>query len=157
MGLAALTRLEDARIAGGAVPLAKKLGLAAPLTLLTVGAPAEYPTWLGELPLGVRLTSRRSGTVRGAHLFVVRRAEMKKRLAALRAALESTGFVWVSWPKKASKVETDITDHAVREVARPMGFVDIKVCAVSDVWSGLKLVVRKSARPSVGAGMCGRR
>ncbi len=73
---------------------------------------------------------------------------MKKRLTALRKTLEPTGFVWVSWPKQASKVETDITDHTVREVALPMGFVDIKVCAVSDVWSGLKLVIRKSERPS---------
>jgi hypothetical protein len=68
-------------------------------------------------------------------------------LVRLRTRLEPAGFVWVSWPKKAAKVPTDVTEDVVREIALPMGFVDVKVCAVSDVWSGLKLVIRKSERP----------
>jgi len=128
-------------------PLAKKLGLRAPLTLLMLAAPREYAAWLGELPDGVRLSSKRGSTVQAAHVFVTKSAEMGKHLVALRKALEPAGFVWVSWPKKASKVETDITEQTIRDVALPMGFVDIKVCAVSEVWSGLKLVIRKSERP----------
>jgi hypothetical protein len=82
------------------------------------------------------------------HLFVTRRAAMKKHLDALRRQLAPAGFVWVSWPKKSSGVATDITEDTIREVALPLGFVDIKVCAVSEVWSGLKLVIRKSERPA---------
>jgi uncharacterized protein YeaC (DUF1315 family) len=127
-------------------PLARKLGLSPPLTLLTFSAPADYPSWLGELPDGVRLTSKQKGAVQAAHVFAARRADMEKHLTTLRKTLVPAGFVWVSWPKKASKVATDITEDTIREVALPMGFVDIKVCAVSDVWSGLKLVIRKSER-----------
>jgi hypothetical protein len=80
------------------------------------------------------------------HLFVTRRAELAKALGSYRDRLEPDGFVWVSWPKKASKVPTDITEDVIREVALPIGFVDIKVCAVSEVWSGLKLVIRRELR-----------
>jgi len=128
-------------------PLAAKLGLKAPLTLVTLGAPREYATWLEELPEGVRLVAKSKGSVQAAHMFVTKQAEMGKHLATLRKSLEPAGFVWVSWPKKASKVATDITEQTIRDVALPMGFVDIKVCAVSEVWSGLKLVIRKSERP----------
>jgi hypothetical protein len=127
-------------------PLAKKLGLKPPLTLVTFGAPAEYAAWLGELEPGVRITSKAKAPVQAAHVFVVRRAEMEKHLATLRGTLEQNGFVWVSWPKKASNVPTDITEDTIRAVCLPMGLVDIKVCAVSEVWSGLKLVIRRSER-----------
>ena len=80
------------------------------------------------------------------HLFVTKRAVLEKSLSAFRGQLAQTGFVWVSWPKKASKVETNVTEDVIREIALPLGFVDIKVCAVSDVWSGLKLVIRRSQR-----------
>ena len=128
-------------------PLAKKLGLAAPLNLLTMGAPPEYVAWLGGVPDGVRMSAKPGKTVEAAHVFVVRKSDMNKHLAALRKTLVPTGFVWVSWPKKASKVPTDITEDTIREVCLPMGFVDVKVCAVSETWSGLKLVIRKSERP----------
>ena len=127
-------------------PLAKKLGLKPPLTLLVSGAPADYPSWLGELPGGVSLSSSMRGRVHAAHVFASKRAELQTQLVQLRAQLDQDGFVWVSWPKKASKVPTDITEDTIRDLALPLGFVDIKVCAVSDVWSGLKLVVRKSER-----------
>jgi hypothetical protein len=129
-------------------PLAKKLGLKAPLALVVVGAPDDYRSWLGELPAGVDVGAKAKGPVQAAHVFATRRADLEKHLASLRKALEPAGFVWVSWPKKAAKVETDITEDGIREIALPMGFVDIKVCAVTEVWSGLKLVIRKSERPA---------
>jgi hypothetical protein len=129
-------------------PLARKLGLTRPLTMVTINAPAEYRGWLGDLPNGVRVADGlpNAGPLSVVHVFDTRRAAMTRRLAALRTRLEPAGFVWVSWPKKASKVATDITENVIREVALPMGFVDVKVCAVSEVWSGLKLVIRKSER-----------
>jgi hypothetical protein len=127
-------------------PLLKKLGLKPPLTLVALDAPREYPAWLGELPGGVCIVSKPTTPLQAAHVFVTKRAVLKKSLERIRKQLEQSGFVWVSWPKKASKVETDITEDTIREVALPLGFVDIKVCAVSDVWSGLKLVIRKNER-----------
>ncbi len=127
-------------------PLLKKLGFKPPLSLVAVEAPPEYADWLGELPEGIHIVSKTSRPIQAAHVFVTRQVVLKKNLAAFRKQLEQNGFVWVSWPKKASKVETDITEDTIREVALPLGFVDIKVCAVSDVWSGLKLVIRKSKR-----------
>jgi hypothetical protein len=127
-------------------PLAKKLGIKPPLTLVAVNPPAEYRSWLGDLPEDVEIVDKPGRRMEAAHLFVTRRAEMAKSLASYRERLDQDGFVWVSWPKKASKVPTDITEDVIREVALPMGFVDIKVCAVSDVWSGLKLVIRRDQR-----------
>ena len=127
-------------------PLIQKLGLKPPLSVVLVGAPAEYETWLGDVPAGVSFLGSTKRPVQAAHLFVSRRAELGKQLTKLRRTLEPNGFVWVSWPKKTAKVSTDITEGTIRDVALPLGFVDIKVCAVSDVWSGLKLVIRKSER-----------
>jgi len=127
-------------------PLQKKLGLKPPLTLVVIDPPREYLSWLGELPAGVRIVSKPHKPLQAAHMFVTKRAALKKNLVTFRKQLEQNGFVWVSWPKKAAKVETDITEDTIREVALPLGFVDIKVCAVSDIWSGLKLVIRKSER-----------
>ena len=127
-------------------PLAKKLGIKPPMTLVSIDAPKEYRLWVGELPEGVTITARSGHPLQAVHLFATQRAVLEKRLADLRSRLEPSGFVWVSWPKKASKVQTDITEDTIRNIALPLGFVDIKVCAVSEVWSGLKLVVRKSER-----------
>lgn len=114
--------------------------------MLALNAPDDYALLLAPLPDGVRFVSRATGSVDVAHLFVVRKAEMARRLVALRENLRPDAPVWVSWPKKASKVPTDITEDTIREVALPLGFVDVKVCAVTEVWSGLKLVVRKELR-----------
>ncbi|HEX7402933.1 MAG TPA: hypothetical protein VF287_02885 [Usitatibacter sp.] len=78
---------------------------------------------------------------------MTRETDLAKGLARLRGLVEPAGFVWVSWPKKSAKVATDVTEDTIRRVALPMGFVDVKVCAVSEAWSGLKLVIRKSERP----------
>jgi hypothetical protein len=80
------------------------------------------------------------------HLFTTRRAELQRALASYRSILKPTGMIWASWPKKSSRVPTDITEDVIREVALPLGFVDVKVCAVTEVWSGLKLVIRKELR-----------
>ena len=94
----------------------------------------------------MRFSSKIDKTVDVVHVFSTKKAELSRALAAYRKALQPDAAVWVSWPKKAAKVATDITEDVVRELALPLGFVDIKVCAVDDVWSGLKLVVRKELR-----------
>jgi hypothetical protein len=127
-------------------PLSRKLGITPPMTLVSIDAPKEYRAWVGEVPKGVTIVSKSAQPLRAVHVFATKRAVLERHLIELRKRLEQNGFVWVSWPKKASKVETDITEDTIREIALPLGFVDIKVCAVSDVWSGLKLVIRKSER-----------
>jgi hypothetical protein len=128
-------------------PLYKKLGFTKPpLRVLTINVPREYKSWLGELPKGVALASNVRSPVQAVHVFATESAFLNAVLSTLRNELAQDGFVWVSWPKKSSKVPTDITEDTIREIALPLGFVDVKVCAVSEVWSGLKLVIRKSAR-----------
>jgi hypothetical protein len=128
------------------VQLAKKLGFKPPLTVSLLNAPSDHETWLEAPPDGVTLVSSIMPSVEAAHLFLTKRAALEVQLRLLRGRLAQSGFIWVSWPKKASKVTTDITEDAIRELALPMGYVDIKVCSVSEVWSGLKLVIRKSHR-----------
>jgi hypothetical protein len=127
-------------------PLARKLGLKEGTCFMPVNAPSDYFAWLGTLPAGATSTARVSAAVDVAHVFSTRRADLARELKRLRTALRPDAATWVSWPKKAAKVPTDITEDVIREVALPLGFVDIKVCAVADVWSGLKLVVRKELR-----------
>lgn len=129
-------------------PLVKKLGIKAGMTVCTIDAPDPYRIWLGKLPDDAHVVDELQQPLDAVHLFVTSKSVLKKHLATLRKRLEPDGFVWVSWPKKVAKVETDVTEDVIRELALPLGFVDIKVCAVSDVWSGLKLVIRKSERPT---------
>jgi hypothetical protein len=128
-------------------PLAKKLGYKPGQTVHLHAAPAGYLkqlalddpkafTWLKQPDAGVQLV----------HAFTTSQAELAKLLALYRRRLAPEGAVWVSWPKKASKVPTDITEDRIRDSCLPLGLVDIKVCAVDDVWSGLKLVIRKELR-----------
>jgi len=127
-------------------PLARKLGIEKPMIVYTVDAPSEYRDWLGELTPGVHLRTSPPRPLTAAHVFVTRKEQLRKRLTSLRKTIDPAGFVWISWPKKSAKVRTDVTEDTIREVALPQGWVDVKVCAVSDVWSGLKLVVRRSER-----------
>jgi len=127
-------------------PLAKKLGFKPPLKVWVVNAPQGYKTWLDELPDEVKLVAKAKPPIEAVHVFVTESAFLDAVLSKLRTELKQDGFVWVSWPKKSSKVPTDITDNIIREIALPLGFVDIKVCSVSEIWSGLKLVIRKSER-----------
>jgi hypothetical protein len=132
-------------------PLARKLGMRDGLRVGLLGAPAAWHDWLAPLPAGVNVAGRVAAGVDLVHAFFTTRAELVRQLAAWRRALGDEVVVWVSWPKKSAKVPTDITEDVIREVALPLGFVDVKVCAVSEVWSGLKLVVRKELRGETGA------
>ena len=127
-------------------PLAKKLGVKASSHLWVLDAPREYAGLLAPLPDGVVFEDGAGKIVDIAHIFVVSKEELATHLAALRVNLRSDATLWVSWPKKASKVPTTVTEDTIRELALPLGFVDVKVCAVDEVWSGLKLVVRKELR-----------
>jgi hypothetical protein len=127
-------------------PLARKLGIGTGCRVWLAQAPANYKTLVAPLPEGVMFVSKPSKTIDVAHLFTSKRRELEKVLRSLRSTLKPDAAIWVSWPKKASNVPTDITEDVIREVALPMGFVDVKVCAVDETWSGLKLVVRKELR-----------
>jgi len=127
-------------------PLTKKLGFKERSLVLLVDAPKDYVHLVAPMPAGVQFISKPSRNVDIAHVFVSRRSTLSMRLSQLRETLNVHATIWVSWPKKAAKVPTDITEDTIREVALPLGFVDIKVCAVTDIWSGLKLVVRKELR-----------
>ncbi len=127
-------------------PLAKKLGIKADSNVFTVAAPSGYRGWLAPLPTGVRFVAKPGPTTHVAHVFASRRLALAQALGRLRNDLPPEAGVWVSWPKKTSGVASEITEDTVRELALPLGFVDIKVCAVTDIWSGLKLVVRKELR-----------
>lgn len=127
-------------------PLVKKLGIREGSRVYLSGAPAQFLETLGRLPDGVRVVPRLDAATDIAHLFETDRARLAKTLQVALPKLKPDGVIWVSWPKKASKVPTDITEDTVREVALPLGLVDVKVCAVDEVWSGLKLVIRKALR-----------
>jgi len=129
-----------------ATPLAKKLGLKASSKVLLVGAPQGFKELLEPLPEGVKFESSLSPPIDIVHIFATRKEELSKHLHALRSFLKPEAVVWVSWPKKASKMPSTVTEDTIRELALPLGFVDVKVCAVTEVWSGLKLVVRKELR-----------
>ena len=127
-------------------PLSKKLGIKPGSRLFVAGAPSDYAQIVAPRPTGVELVARMSPAVDIAHLFTTRRADLAARLRSTLAKLKPDGTIWVSWPKKASKQPTDITEDTIRELALPLGLVDVKVCAVDEIWSGLKLVIRKGNR-----------
>ena len=127
-------------------PLARKLGIVAGSRVAAVRAPDGYRDWLAPLPEGVRFERTASATTDVVHVFTDRRADLQTLLDSLRDRIAPAAVVSVSWPKKASRLPTDVTEDTIREIALPLGFVDVKVCAVSAVWSGLKLVVRKELR-----------
>src|SRR5437667_26653 len=124
-------------------PLVKKLGIAAGMRVHLRYAPTDYDNTLGALPDEVEVVKQLKGTLNFIQLFVTERNVLEDELPDCLEALDRDGMIWISWPKKASKVRTDITEQTIRDVALPLGLVDIKVCAVDEVWSGLKLVIRK--------------
>ncbi len=129
-------------------PLPRKLGIVAGVRLAVLDAPGGFERTLGELPDDVE----RSSDLRGrlpldvVVLFVTRRADLERRLAAVRRRMAPAAGFWVAWPKKSSGVETDVTENVVRAIALPTGLVDNKVCAIDDTWSGLRLVIRRALR-----------
>jgi hypothetical protein len=127
-------------------PLVDKLGIREESRVALLGAPAGFVELLEPLPRGVKIARRAGAQSDIVQLFATRSEELQAELVRLRALLRPDAVLWISWPKKASKVPTTITEETIRELALPLGWVDIKVCAVDETWSGLKLVVRKSLR-----------
>jgi hypothetical protein len=127
-------------------PLAKKLGIKPGMTVYLHQAPSNYLQLLSDLPPDARFISKLPKSAAGMHLFVTEADALAAALRRCLPHLEKDGMIWVSWPKKASKVKTDVTEDVIRKIALPMGLVDTKVCAVDETWSGLKLVIRKENR-----------
>jgi hypothetical protein len=127
-------------------PLVKKLGIRGGMTVHVIDAPAPYERIVDDLPPDLNFVARTTAATQFVHLFVTDRARLQRALSSLREKLPADAVVWVSWPKKASGMVSNVDEHTVREVALPLGWVDVKVCAVDATWSGLKLVVRKALR-----------
>jgi len=127
-------------------PLAEKLGIKPGMQIAALGAPANYRALIAPLPPGVTVARAPRRGAAFIHLFVKSRVELAEQLVMYRRTMAQDGMVWVSWPKKAAKVATDVTEDVVRDLALPLGLVDVKVCAVDETWSGLKLVIRTEQR-----------
>jgi hypothetical protein len=127
-------------------PLAKKLSLKDGMRTWFDGMPDSVRTEIEAEEVDLQLLSSPEAPIDAAHIFVTSRGELEVKLHELLPLLDRAGMIWVSWPKKASKVPTDITEDVIRCVALPMHLVDVKVCSVDDIWSGLKLVIRKEHR-----------
>jgi hypothetical protein len=129
----------------------QKLGIKPGFRIFVDGAPASYDRVVGELPADTTIAPRMKATLDMVHLFAMKAASLRKKLPACRDAIAPDGMVWVSWPKKSSGVATDVTENVVRDTALSLGLVDIKVCAIDETWSGLKLVIPLSRRSDKAA------
>ncbi|MCB1479428.1 MAG: DUF3052 family protein [Rhodobiaceae bacterium] len=127
-------------------PLVKKLGMKPGFKILLKNPPDNYAELTGAFPADVRFHEPPAADLDMVHLFTKSREELARELTSMKAMIKPAGMIWVSWPKKASKVPTDVTEDEIRSVCLPMGLVDVKVCAVDEIWSGLKLMIRKSER-----------
>jgi hypothetical protein len=127
-------------------PLHEKLGFKEGDKVATISAPADYRQLLDDPPAGLKISTTIGKDLDAIHLFATDRTSLARKLATAHRAILPDGMIWVSWPKKTSHIPSDITEDVIRELALPRGLVDVKVCAVSDVWSGLKLVLRKENR-----------
>lgn len=129
-------------------PLVKKIGIKPADRVLFAGAPPGFEQEIAPLPDGVKL----NGGVKGLNValfFTDKRVQLEKELPRLKQRITQDGMIWIAWPKKASKVPTDLTEDVIRDTALALGLVDVKVCAVNDVWSGLKLVIPVKNRKKV--------
>ena len=129
-------------------PLSQKLGLKPGFRIFVDGAPADYRKIVGEWPEGARIVARAAAPLDVAHVFAAEAKGLAAKLTRYRDAIAPDGMIWVSWPKKASGVTNDLSDVVVRDLALPLGLVDIKVCAIDETWSGLKFVIQKRQRVS---------
>ncbi|MDB5127010.1 DUF3052 family protein [Mucilaginibacter sp.] len=130
-------------------PLAKKLGIKSEFKVKLIGEPGYYLTLFTDLPTNVYFVANKESPVNLIHFFTKTNAELLFQLPELKQQITQDGIIWVSWPKKASKVVTDITEDKIRDYALQIGLVDIKVCAVDEIWSGLKLVIPVKNRINV--------
>ena len=126
--------------------LSDKLGIKPGTAVILLGGPPDYAAMLGELPPGATIRTRLPAEARFIHQFVRRRTDLADAFPRAARVLADDGMLWISWPKKASKLPTDLTEDVVRAIGLPLGLVDVKVCAVNDTWSGLKFVRRKELR-----------
>jgi hypothetical protein len=129
-------------------PLTQKLGIKPGFRIFVDHAPAAYGDIIGKLPADAVIVTRLKAPLDMVHLFATKAAGLAARLRSTRDAIAPDGMIWVSWPKKASGVVTDLSDVVVRDIGLAAGLVDIKVCAIDDIWSGLKFVIRKRERTS---------
>ena len=127
-------------------PLAKKLGIREGARIYVENAPRDYRKLVAPLPHDVVISQRFGKDIDLAHMFVTEKKRLEAALRGWRGKLRDDAVIWLSWPKKSAGVATDITEDTIREVALPLGLVDVKVCAVDEVWSGLKLVLRREHR-----------
>ncbi len=127
-------------------PLAKKLGIAEGATVALLAEPAHFRKLLDPVPDGVEFRTSLRGHAAVVVFFTTRRSEFERRIESAGRTIFPAGGLWIAWPKRASKVPTDMTEDVVREVALPIGLVDNKVCAIDEVWSGLRVVWRKERR-----------
>ena len=127
-------------------PLVKKLGIKDGFAVSTINAPEDYRDLVAPIPNGVLISDSLAADADLIHIFTNSRDELFGKLSECVRLIKQDGSIWVSWYKKAAKLPTEITEDTVREAAFPLGLVDIKVCAVDEKWSGLKLVIRKENR-----------
>jgi hypothetical protein len=127
-------------------PLYKKLGIKENSRLYAKNAPPNYEKLISPIPVGVTIQKRLSNNLDIIHIFTKDIEELTFSLSSYLTRIKQNGAIWVSWPKKSSGVLSDVTEDIIRDVALPLGLVDIKVCAVDEVWSGLKLVIRTEHR-----------
>jgi hypothetical protein len=127
-------------------PVVEKLGIKPGFCIFTAGAPAAYHGIVGRLPANVTIVPRLKASLDMVHVFATEAAGLAAKLRRYRTAIAPDGMVWVSWPKKSSGIVSDLSDVVVRQIALPLGLVDIKVCAIDENWSGLKFVIPKAQR-----------
>ena len=128
-------------------PLLKKLGIKPGFRIILQNEPSHYLDWLSPLPDEVELVKKSDkNDIDFVHLFVLQRKIFEKEFKSFKKNLKKDGMMWISWPKKSSKVPTDLDENIIREFGLANGLVDVKVCAVDDVWSGLKFVYRTKDR-----------
>ncbi|HET6760319.1 MAG TPA: DUF3052 domain-containing protein [Propionibacteriaceae bacterium] len=128
-------------------PLPQKLGIKPGMSIAVLKAPPDIEAILGDLPEAVTVSHRLTGHRDLVLIFITRQVDLASRLPGLINAIAPNGMIWVAWPKRASKIETDMTEDVIREIVLPASaLVDVKVCAIDQIWSGLKLVIRKELR-----------
>jgi hypothetical protein len=127
-------------------PIIQKLGIQPGFCVFIEGAPAAYGDIVGELPADASIAPRLKAPLDMVHVFATEVVGLAGKLRSYRAAIKPDGMIWVSWPKRSSGVATDLTDVVVRDIALALGLVDIKVCAIDEIWSGLKFVIPKDQR-----------
>ncbi|NUM79586.1 DUF3052 family protein [bacterium] len=122
-------------------PLIKKLGIKEGFTVALINAPRNYNRTLGNMPANVRIIKKIKSGLDCIQFFTKSKSELEAEMVHLKNAIVQNGMIWISWPKGSSKIPTDVSENIVRDIALRHGLVDVKVCAVDEIWSGLKLII----------------